>query len=59
MIDLKRNEDKVPRFQDLLNFIVMIAEEVSHPVFGECSFVKKELSSAKNGENNKSCFKSD
>ena len=62
--DLKRNEDKVPRFQDLLNIMIMIAEEVSHPVFGEFSSAKKdsfseELSSARNGANNKSGFKSD
>ncbi len=62
--DLKRNEDKVPRFQDLLNFVIMVAEEVSHLVFGECSSAKRdsfseELSSTRNGANNKSGFKSD
>ena len=42
----------------------MVAKEVSHPVFGECSSAKKnsfseELSLAKNGANNKSGIKSD
>ena len=64
MTDLKRNEDKVPRFQDLLNFMIMVAEEVSHPVFGECSSAKRDsfsegLSSTKNGANSKSGFKLD
>ena len=62
--DLKRNEDTVPRFRDLSNFMIMVAEEVSHPLFGKCSSAKQdsfseELSSAKNGANNKSGFKCD
>ena len=44
--------------------MIMVAEEVCHPVFGECLFGKKdsfseELSSAKNRANNKSCFYSE
>ena len=44
--------------------MIMVAKEVSHPVFGECSSAKKnsfseELSLAKNGANNKSGIKSD
>ena len=42
----------------------MVAEEVFHPVFGECLSAKRdsfseELSSTRNGANNKSGFKSD